>query len=114
MHKLTDTPVGQRDTLAEVYRDALTNRLAGVVTRLRRMADDVERQQLAILDGSSTRNLASLTADVLHTLTWGLANTNADQLPQLGHTAELYRLLAAGAFDPPAVEAPAAPKTLEG
>lgn len=113
MSRLTDTPAEDRQDLAGTYQAALAARLDSIYRQLQRMANLVETARVQVHAGTVRGNFADLATNVLHDLVWGLANTGADQLARLAAEADLYRMLAAGAFDATPQD-PAGPKTLEG
>ena len=74
-----------------------TERLAGVVDALRRLAVEVEREgrvrEKASFDG--TPRFSSSAESALHALSWGIANLNAPRLIAAAAQADKYEAEAA-------------------
>lgn len=73
----------RRETEAEWMSRNFTEKVHGIANRLRRLADEVEREG-RVRQTHSTVGLyprhASAAQSVMHTLAWGVANLHADSL----------------------------------
>lgn len=72
---------------AHQYRNGVRQ----VAERLRRLADEVEREGLHVPDGPTPLNTPRFTAAAeraLHTLTWGVTNLHATDLVGLAGTVD--------------------------
>lgn len=74
---------------AENRSHAVTNEVVGIAERLRRLANEVESQAAIKPDIRTMRlNHVKTAAEVIHKVTWGVANLHLDALVSLAAEAD--------------------------
>lgn len=79
-------------SVEQVYADQLRQDFAGIVARLRRMADDIEREAKQLDTPARVPRYADLVGTVQNDLLWGVANLNLGSLTRHAQQADEYRL----------------------
>lgn len=73
-----DTQILQRN--ADTYTGFYIDAVGDISDRLRRLADTVDRECKALDRRDTPAAYATTTENILHEITWGVANLNAERL----------------------------------
>lgn len=81
-------------SLIDIHRIQIDHRITGVVAKLRRLADTVEREakRLADIPGPGATSFVSVVADVQHEVSWAVANLNLPELTRDAAEADRVRV----------------------
>lgn len=70
-----------QQALKTVHINSFGEKLDGIADRLRRLAEDVDRARSGVgKPGAMVGSYAEIAAEVQHTVLWGMANLNLDNL----------------------------------
>jgi hypothetical protein len=74
------TPIAERTLKLMHVAGQFGGRVAFTASRLREIADEIERvaQRISRVPSAGTTSASSLASDLMHTLMWGLANASPD------------------------------------